>query len=78
MERLCGTFIVWLLEILVGSDQFMNQHDRRATEMHSTGGITDPMHCNPWLFVKDNDRDRIKQWGGDAFELKRRATDRQD
>lgn len=46
--------------------------------MHSTGGIADPMHCNPWLFVKDNDRDRIKQWGGDAFELKRRATDRQD
>lgn len=56
----------------------MDQNDRRSAEIRNIAAIADPMLCDPWAFVKDDDRARIKQWGGDAFELKRRDTDRQD
>ena len=56
----------------------MDQQERRLADIRNFAGIADPMLCDPWSFVKDDDRDRIRQWGGNAFELNRRVTDRQD
>lgn len=55
----------------------MNQPDRRTAEEKDFAGIGDPLLCNPWSCVKEEDRNRIKQWGGNAFELQRRVTDHQ-
>lgn len=56
----------------------MDPQDRRNAETKNVAGIADPMLCDPWSFVKEDDRNRIKQWGGDAFELRRRVTDHRD
>lgn len=56
----------------------MEKQERRIADTKNSAGMNDPMICDPWSFVKKDDRDRIKRWGGDAFELKRRVTDHQN